>query len=155
MIYGVDLGTRRIAVVEPGSLHAAELWLPRLRRGEAEDVQSALRALASWFITTVPPDAEVWVEAPISGHGNVRTAIRMAETCGAVLAAHVGRARKVNLSTWKARVIGHGHADKPTIRRWLTDHHPALATVCGESQDLVDAACVALYGTEVASDCCV
>lgn len=153
MHYGVDFGARRLAVACPVYGLAAEIRLPDPTRKRPADPHRELRDLTAWFVDMVPGTASVWVEAPFVGRGNAnsRTAIRLGMTVGAVLARHAGPAHVVDQSTWKHEVIGDGSAGKPAVRAWLEGHHPALAALCGESQDLVDATCIALHGAAVAS----
>jgi hypothetical protein len=151
MTWGCDFGSRRLALfdLEDGVGHV--LRLPKLRRGEWEDRPSALRRQALWVAEVVPPDEKLWLESAISGRqaGNLDTAIKMAQTNGAVCAAHT-LTYLVAQSTWKKGVVGDGHADKDAVTAWLTEHHPAIATACQTDQDLVDAACIALFGRAVA-----
>ena len=152
MNYGVDFGARRLAVACPEMRVAAEIRLPDPTKKRPADPHRELRQLTEWFKGAVPDIAEIWVELPFVGRGNsnIRTAIRLGMTVGAVLACHAGPAHVVDQATWKASVIGNGNAGKPAVRTWLEEHHPALATLCGESQDLVDANCIALHGAQVA-----
>lgn len=91
----------------------------------------------------------VFLEEPVvAGVRNLRTTIKIAETAGAVIAAACGAQGTylVPVSSWKKGTHGSGNAGKSDVRTWLADHHPTLAAECGDDQDLVDAACVALHG---------
>jgi hypothetical protein len=140
VIYGVDPGVAKLAVVCPETCETFELKLktttPRRHL-----------LMHEWLLERVPGGGHLWIETPIQGaSGDVLTCIRIAETVGTVLATYLGDVDEVNLTTWKKAVIGHGHADKDAINVWLAEHHPALAEACQGSQDLRDAACVGLYG---------
>lgn len=139
MIYGVDVGMRRVAVVGPSTLGAYELVLP-------PSTPNFRRVIAEWIRETVPSGHTLWIEAPIAGlSGNVQTAVKIAMTVGAVL-TYDGDTELVAPSSWKKAVIGHGHADKAATAAWLDEYRPALAKACQGSEDLRDAACVGIYG---------
>lgn len=147
MIYGVDIGSRRLAVACIQPAHLDVLHLPALKTGQREDVSYALRSIGWWIQQNVPPEALVLVEKPIVMHGpkaNIGTAMRMSNTVGAILTAHAGPGYIVDNAAWKVLTVGNARASKPDIARWLAEHHPALAEACGKDQDLVDASCIAL-----------
>lgn len=141
------MASRRLAVACPSAGVFVEIRLPDPTKKRRPNPRSEVKALMDWMVAHVPPDAHVWVEAPFVGaNGNKRTAIRLGMTVGAILATHAGPATLVDQSTWKAQVIGNGHAGKPDVERWLSNHCPEIATACAQSEDLRDAACLALYG---------
>lgn len=140
MIFGVDVGYRRLAVVEPSARLTYEIRLPT-------STPFHHQVLGDWIRETIPAGHQLWVESPIQGaSGDVQTCIKIAEIVGTVLANYRGETDKVAVSQWKKAVIGHGHADKDAVTDWLLEHHPALAEACQGSQDLRDAACVGIYG---------
>lgn len=139
--WGIDPKLRGIAVCCPD----LELW--EEVNVEASDRGSEIWDLVGWF-KGMPIEAEdiVAIEAPIAGaSGNVQTAVGIAVTVGAVLAETRGWGFLVAPASWKAAIVGHGHADKPDIRAWLEASDPQAAQACGRSKDLVDATCLAFY----------
>lgn len=99
----------------------------------------------------------VWVEDVLAGN-NIKYSLSLAETKGAVLTSlHPLRPyngcdiRTVNVGTWKKEVIGNGNASKDQVKDYIYVTHPAYAPLCGDDQDLCDAACVGLYGLLITS----
>lgn len=159
MNIGVDLGTRRIALACPevDFAFSDELKGVRLKRdypgewdaGYALGRRAALAMSRAGFL---PGHAvKFYFERPMS-FKSARTAIGQAFSAGAVFSQLVpfGHAIELSNTTWKKELIGHGNADKDTCRGWLEGNYPALAEICGEDQDLVDAHCIALWA-ELAS----
>lgn len=141
LVYGVDVGARRVAVVCP-----QRGWVGRLR-APASTPAAECGQLADFLLEHVPGDAVLWVEAPIvGGSGNAQTALRLAMTVGALISCHGGPTGLVAVSTWKKEVCGHGGSSKSDVRAWLHAQEPTLAEACAGDQDLYDAACVGLYG---------
>lgn len=143
MHYGCDIGARRLAVACAETHHVAELVLPDPRRGKTEITGLVLRQMAWWVQQAVPKEATLWIEAPFS-YRNIKTAMRLSMTAGAVMVGHQGPAFLIDNNVWKTVTVGDHHADKPAIRAWLEGTHPALAAACGASQDLTDAACISI-----------
>jgi Holliday junction resolvasome RuvABC endonuclease subunit len=160
-LVGIDLGVRKIAmaVFEGDSLvnvgvHEASNTLPR-------DLQLLEVASYAHDYGQLHEADSIWIEDTIIGN-NRRYSIRLAETKGAIMAdlANLRQmngtdVRLVDNQTWKKHVVGDGHATKETVQNYIRATHPAYAPLCGEDQDLYDAACVGLYGltiTERAGD---
>ena len=88
---------------------------------------------------------EFWFERPMA-YTNTRTAIGQAMSLGALLSQVPGSIHPIDSpGTWKKELIGHGNAKPAEYRAWLTEHHPALASLCGEDEDLAAAHCIALW----------
>lgn len=148
--YGVDLGVRRIALVcvekevydELLMVHADVQW---------GGISWKLHNAAWWIRNRTTSDDTLWIEAPIvGGSGNPRTAIDISMMAAAVITGHPGPAHLIAPSRWKAQVLGYGSADKPDVYDWLLATCPQVAAACGTSEDLRDAACLALGGTLLA-----
>lgn len=148
---GVDLGIHKVAVFctdEPYALaHQASKDDPR-------DAQ--LHQLAGVVHDTAlfqSPDG-VWIEDVLVGN-NRKYSLQLAEVKGAVLSALAPlRARGmdirvINVQGWKRGLLGSGHASKDEVRDYIDVTHGAYAPVCGDDQDLYDAACIALYGQRI------
>lgn len=152
VIFGCDLGSRRIAVACPELGYAAAMRMPK-RSGKTTPDNAAEDATAiSVFVREhVPAEAVLWVEKAIVGESNNRqTAIHMGIANGAAIGAHLGESHLVLPMVWKKAVVGYGHADKDQIASWLERTHPSLSAACENDQDLRDATCVALYGRAAA-----
>lgn len=161
-VVGIDFGVRRLAMVaSPGrwttdhDWQAEEFILGKKEYppGEHHDPEALDRMYC---------ETEVWVkwwkpelvviERPIQGmSANVSTGLRLAQVAGvlAVACRHAGSSTlTVSPSEWKKAVIGVGNANKDTVSSWLNTNQPEVASFC-DSQDLVDAACMALYAQAV------
>lgn len=158
MIYGLDFGTRRLAIACAESGWCAQVHLPdsgkRTVRIEDAGEQLArwLNQLpdAPWQINDIDP--RFYAERPFVGrpHGNVRTAIGQALTVGGVLAQAPGEIYLVEQAEWKKAVVGSGNASKGAIAEFLERHYGALSAAAGGDQDIIDAFCISLYGRELA-----
>jgi Holliday junction resolvasome RuvABC endonuclease subunit len=149
MIVGCDPAGRRVALVWPEENRSACLHLKAHPKGlRATDGWGPdARRIADWCHEVLKGVDTLWIERPImGGSGSPLAAIRIAVTAGLVAAASTARLEFVFPVVWKAAVVGKGNADKSAVAAWLAEHHPTLAKTCGGDQDLVDAACIALYG---------
>jgi hypothetical protein len=147
VIWGCDIGTRKIALSCPDVVRLAAVELPKLRAREIEDRVQDLERLSDFVREHVPPDSSLWVEKPVPNPKvSGLTAIHMGMVVGALARGHLGSTFLVLPHVWKKEVTGVGNLGKPAIRQWLIDHHPALAAACEDNQDLVDATCVGLFG---------
>lgn len=154
-IIGVDLGTRRVALACPpaGWYWRADLEKAAGRRDYPSEVDAGrelgARARTAFLCSGISiVGVDFYYERPLLGrpHGNSRTAIGQGLSAGAVLSQLPGTLCVIeNSSTWKKELVGHGSADKGRCRAWLADHQPQIAEVVGEDEDLVDAACIALW----------
>jgi Holliday junction resolvasome RuvABC endonuclease subunit len=145
---GVDLGIHKVAMFGwDGDIPFAQAWAAR---------EGANRSLQLLSLGAMVHDmAEfhgidvVWIEDTLVGN-NVKYSIGLAEVKGAVMASVISHAdvRLVNVGTWKKQVVGHGHANKDSIRDYIHVTHGPYAPLCGDDQDLYDACCIALYGRQ-------
>jgi hypothetical protein len=159
MIFGVDLGTRRIALSCP-ALDFVAVHSVRDTGKHKVELEDAGRQLGEWAAAVIghhyhweewvanPP--EFYAEHPFAGFlpggkRNIRTAIGQGITAGGVLALLPGTCHLIDQSQWKKELIGDGNASKDDIRAWLENSHPALAALCEQDQDAVDATCIALW----------
>ncbi len=156
MIYGLDLGTRRLAAAcaETGWCDLLEL---KSAGKHAVPIENAGKYLAEWLEVIGPwqsTDIEpvFYAERPFVGrpHGNVRTAIGQALTVGGVLAQAPGSIYLIEQAEWKKAIIGRGNASKEDIARWLAQEHPSLSEAAHGNQDLIDAFCISFYGRGLA-----
>lgn len=163
--YGVDLGTRRIALACPevGLVwHAHTTSAADMRRypSEAEAGRElgrrTLETLAEWNFWHGLADDRLFIcERPFAGHRvmNIRTAIGQGVSAGAAVGQLPGRLLMLDSpGSWKKALCGNGSADKDEIRAWIEQHHPALAAACNGVEDCYDAVGIALAGPELAPD---
>jgi Holliday junction resolvasome RuvABC endonuclease subunit len=154
-VLGIDLGIRKIAVaaLQDEDLIHAEAFevgaeLPR-------DLQ--LRSLGAYAhdAAQLANADSVWIEDVIIGN-NRKYSIRLAQTLGAVM-THLSSMRLqagtdirlVDNKAWKRTVVGNGNADKDTVQNYIRESHSAYAPLCGDDQDLYDAACIGRYGVTI------
>jgi Holliday junction resolvasome RuvABC endonuclease subunit len=154
-LIGIDLGTRKIAMalfVHRELVHAyAHESAPDLAR----DIQLGVLASFAHDLCLLHGAASVWIEDTIIGN-NRKYSIQLAEIKGAVMGnlsqlrlSQGTDVRLVDNKTWKKEVCGNGNADKAAVRDYIHASHPAYAPLCGDDQDLYDAACIGLYGLGV------
>lgn len=139
IVAGLDTASRRAALVVPDLGMAAEVFV------RPSTPQQEVHELAGWVADSLPPGTHLFVERSIYVQ-NAQTCVRLAMTVGAVLARwDPGLTTLVDIPVWKQQVVGKGHASKDEVRDWLAANQPVLSAM-SSSQDLVDAACIALYG---------
>lgn len=149
-VLGVDLGTRKVATAlfegdELLHAFAFEVSFHLARNQQLNTIgnhvcgQAVLHGVDS-----------VWIEDVIVGN-NRKYSIGLAQVQGAVMGMlpHIMDTRVVDNKTWKKHVVGNGNADKLAVRHYIDVTHPAYAPLCGDDQDLYDAACIGLYGGTV------
>jgi Holliday junction resolvasome RuvABC endonuclease subunit len=146
---GVDLGIHKVALASfCAGVFDTQVWnvdpdMPRaLQLRELGMVVAGLRQLQGLD--------QLWIEDTLVGN-NIKYSLQLTEVRGAVMAAQTmdTDVRLVNVATWKAQVIGDGHASKDAVRDYIHVTHPAYAPLCGDDQDLYDAACIGLYGLQI------
>lgn len=150
---GVDIGSRRVAIACPDEHYYRVLRLepyPKKRGEKPAEVRGSLHEIGWWIQSEVPRRYGLLVEMPVAWP-NIQTAIRMGMTAGAIMLAHTGVSVGISNSEWKAAMVGNGRASKDEIRAWLTRDHPSVAKACGQDQDLVDAAGIALAAGQLLS----
>lgn len=151
-LLGVDLGIRKVALTlfEDSKLMSARAWeTPKdvPRDAQLHELAAAVHDNAYLFDVD-----SVWMEDVLIGN-NRKYSMQLAETKGAVssglypLRIQFGTdIRTVNVGTWKKQVIGNGKASKEDVQNYIRVTHSPYAPLCGDDQDLYDAACVGLYG---------
>lgn len=158
MIFGLDLGTRRIAVVclEPRWVFEFKVESAAGKRKYPTEEMAGIalglataEAIGEQFGYT---GHEFFYERPFLplAHPNPKTLVGQGLSAGAVIAHLPGRAHQISHpSLWKKDVCGNGNAGKDDARAWVEAHRPEVAALCGTSQDLYDATCIAVYGGAV------
>ncbi len=146
-LMGVDLGIHKVACFVPGDVPGAQIM-----QSSAQSRAVQLCELSSFVdeMAIFHQVDQVWIEDTLIGN-NRKYSIQLTEVRGAVMAALALSAdvRLVNVATWKAQVIGDGHANKDSVKDYIHVTHPAYAALCGSDQDLYDAACIALHGLQI------
>lgn len=154
-VIGVDLSSRKIALVwetEDGyDSQTISVKKAAFRARELNELQMELGPLLS-KIAVNADETYVYIEAPVVGRGGARPTILQSQVDGVVQAVAYPFATgtySVNNKTWKKAVVGNGNSKKEDVAAWLAADHPVLDRLCDADQDLVDAACVCLYGRDV------
>jgi Holliday junction resolvasome RuvABC endonuclease subunit len=153
-LVGIDLGIHKIALavfVEGTLVHAEAYEVDDDDRG----VQLAKLGSRTSGLAFLHDADSIWIEDVIIGN-NRKYSLRLAETKGAVLASLAlnfiqkgAVTRLVDNQVWKKHVVGSGNATKDMVKDYIEVVHPAYAPLCGDDQDLYDAACVGLYGLQI------
>lgn len=98
-----------------------------------------------------------WIEMPLVGRGGVKVTIDQSYIGGVVMAsarlAGAVKVERVNVSTWKAKVLGNGHYPKEKIPAWIDINwnrlHQAACDLSRSNKpdpDICDSGCIARYG---------
>ncbi len=109
-----------------------------------------LKALGKKFYGFFDQDDTVFVEEPpLAGSRNIRVFAALNQVFSVAL-CEAPNAYPVEVSTWKKQTTGKGNSTKDDVSRWLEEHHSPYSALCGD-QNLIDAACIAIYGRAVLS----
>jgi Holliday junction resolvasome RuvABC endonuclease subunit len=144
MIWGCDPASKKLALFTDG----AEGPKASLLLVKKTDRNTELNAMKLWLNALIEADPEpvIYVEEPVlAGVRNIRTTILIAETVGMVLSRHA-RVHVVPVDSWKKATVGKGGVSKDDVALWLGKEHPDYAALCGQDQDLTDAAAIFVYG---------
>lgn len=149
-VFGCDLNSRKVALAQ---IHGGGFLLHAYKVPEKRyaltNRAAVLGELYAYTLGIVSEGDLVYVESPIvAGARNIQSTIKVAAAYGAVLAAINGQhaqAFEVPVSSWKLATVGKGNASKDDVSAWLHAQHPHVYTECAGDQDLMDAACVALF----------
>jgi len=153
---GIDPASTKIAVVALVGDEFKTDFYKRLGKSGGESCAGAWHAI-QYFVSQIHftwPGLPIYayIEAPVVGRAGVRSTMVQAFTSGAIQAAlyEAGCSpQTVNVSSWKKSVIGRGNATKEEAAKWLRLRRPALHRSAGGNQDIVDAACIAIYGQQL------
>lgn len=144
MIYGCDPASKKLALFTDDERGPrASLFLVK-----KTDRNTELLAMKDWLNDLIKhdPDPVIYVEEPVlAGVRNIRTTILISETVGMVLSRHA-RVHVVPVDSWKKGTVGKGGVSKADVANWLAKEHPRYAELCGQDQDLTDAAAIYVYG---------
>lgn len=151
-IYGLDLSSRKVAIVELTEDGEGADTFTVSKMAERHDELYSLWFDVMGHMGSLEP-GWVYIESPVVGRGGAQPTILQAQVDSIIHIAaasydHLG-CYSVNNKTWKKTIVGNGNATKSDVTQWLRSNHPSLAQLAHGDQDLVDAACVALYGREV------
>jgi len=151
VIYGFDLSSRKIAVVTfdgDVDVFTAEV---KKQQSRAQELLQLSQALDEYLGGRVP--GYCYIEAPVVGRGGARPTVLQSQVDGLIQVAALRSGQlgcySVNNKTWKKAIVGNGNASKEQSAAWLAATHPVLSDLVDGDQDLVDAACVAIYGARV------
>lgn len=157
-VLGIDPSYRKLAfvVLSGTGSYLRHEEVAKLGKSMPETCARAASETRSLVIRLAEEGIEVthaWIESPVVGRGGAQVTIKQAVVNGAVQGAlyDCGVAvETVQNTSWKRVVCGHGGMGKPDVTLWLHRHRVDLARIL-DSQDLVDAACIALHGVEALS----
>lgn len=151
VVMGVDPSSRTWAMVvlDGDQPYVFKTSVPQKIK-DPQQIARDLYAAGLLYLTSWSPLA-VYIEEPlVAGARNLQSSLKIARSVGvfmgACVAAGITHTYLIPVATWKAKVVGHGNASKDDVRAWLAGHKPEIAEICGDDQDLRDAACIALYG---------
>lgn len=101
------------------------------------------------FFDDLPVPSKIAVESPVvAGSRNLRTALDMAMTAGAVVAGARRAGAEVHLvppALWKKTVVGKGNATKEEVAAFVRSADSRFAAAAEGDQDLVDAFCISRW----------
>jgi Holliday junction resolvasome RuvABC endonuclease subunit len=146
MIWGIDIGVRTAHAFgitenrDECTPYSIVLTKGRTRYEELRHITQTLRDVI------MSQDLVFVEEPPMAGPMNKRTFGQLSMTAGAILSATSAQGYVVPVSSWKKVVVGNGSADKVRVASWLAEHYPGYAQQCRGDQNLMDAACIAIYG---------
>jgi Holliday junction resolvasome RuvABC endonuclease subunit len=152
--YGFDLGVRSAYMCEiklgkngiSFRMEKIELKAPK-KNLERRDLE--LFAIKEFSTHNIEKNSIVYVEEPlVAGARNLRTSLKIAQVSGVVMASAPDFAKFVPVSSWKKEIVGKGNAKKEEISEFLLKEYKEMWAECNEDQNLIDAACVALYGVK-------
>ena len=150
-VYGFDLSSRKIAVVALGDDTDAWTIEVKKQQSRAKELLQMAKDLDDYLSEREP--GWCYIEAPVVGRGGARPTVLQSQVDGLIqaLALRSGHLEcySVNNKTWKKAIVGNGNASKDDSAKWLASTHPLLSDMVDGDQDLVDAACVAIYGDRV------
>jgi hypothetical protein len=141
-VHGIDLGMRSLYVFGTEGPYTVEV--PKTTRHD-ELKTMAIKVSHRFDIGDV-----IFYEDPIAaGSRNLQTLIGLSQTSGMLLTAASGHCYKVAVATWKKETVGKGNAKKEEVAAWLELNEPEMFALCGGNQNLIDAACIKIYGNKV------
>lgn len=152
IVGGIDLGLRKVHVFAINDTGKPSLFHVELKRDLRRDIElkQIFREVRNFFADDTAP---FFMEEPVvAGSRNLRVSLGIAQTAGAVVAGLRAPVYLVPVSSWKKATVGIGHANKDQVSSWLSEHFKHYSDACARTnsqQDYVDAACIALYGSQV------
>jgi hypothetical protein len=166
-VYGVDLGTRRIAVACPdiGLVWSVDLATgtgstanKRRWPGEFDAGMELGRRVGNYLIDWENGEYDFTgeslfvAERPFlrRARPNVKTLTGMALSAGGAMSQMPGRVVFLEPSLWKKALLDNGNASKDDVRAYVEQCHPALAEACGGDENRYDAVGIAFGGAALA-----
>ncbi len=146
LVTGIDSDTRSVAVVTLNSERPS--WSRHFQFGvKGRRAEDRIQALSTEIEDRFANQDYAWIyiETPVMGV-NAKALRDQAFVVGMLrheLWLNDLWNSLVDNGTWKKAVLGNGHASKEEIAQYAVQRFPQLA---GESQDIMDAACIALFG---------
>jgi Holliday junction resolvasome RuvABC endonuclease subunit len=154
-LIGIDLGVHKIALALFIDAHLVQAYAHEAAPDLPRDLQLGELASFAHDLAHMHGAESVWIEDTIIGN-NRKYSIQLSQVMGAVLGrlSHLRLTQALDVQlvdnrVWKKHVVGSGHANKEQVRNYIEVTHGAYAPLCGDDQDLYDAACVGLYGLSI------
>lgn len=143
-VWGLDLGVRSLYVahIDDGRL---SLYSHNSLRIHKQPRYVELAVLREWLGSFSPAGSWFVEEPPLAGSRNLQTFLHLAQVSGVV--ASCTPATLVPVSAWKKGTVGNGAAGKELVAHWLRARFPDYYRQCDGDQNLIDATCIALYGS--------
>ena len=148
-VVGVDPSSRKLAIaIDDGIKRFEIVQAPRSLTDRGQIIHHLYQGFQA--VADQLGEMHIFLEAPVVGRGGAHSTIVQAQAATVVHLIGVTSSssvlHEVNNKRWKKVVVGSGNADKAQIRAWLTERESDWATLAADDQDLVDAACILLYG---------
>lgn len=163
LVIGVDPSAKKIALValDPilgvSSVATFDLYGKGQKKQTPESVHAAMAGMnevLNSIVHMMTKQSYAYVEQPLVGRGGINTTMKQAYVGGVIQACLVERGFKVTVvhpSTWRAGLgikARKTEAVKAATRQLVMVRDPKLFAKVEADSDLVDAAAIALYGTD-------
>lgn len=161
-VLGIDASSKKLAAVITAQAGSPTLWKRTLIGDDIEARCLAGFKWAKWLMADIArpyrqanvpmPTVYAFLEEPVVVPRNIRSTMVQAKVHGAIVAGlkssvnRVGPVATVVPPSWKKDVVGKGNATKQEIAAFVATHWPYLYEVADKDQDLLDAACINIYG---------
>jgi Holliday junction resolvasome RuvABC endonuclease subunit len=148
MIAGVDIGIRGFHVVGLDDNGSCK-YFQSFDRSKGKSRYQELRDIAMQMQEFVLDKDVLFIEEPpLAGMRNIRTAFQLNQVAGVILSATSAQGYLVPVGSWKKAVCGAGGFGKADVADWLSRNRHDLFELARGNQNLLDAACLALYGLQ-------
>jgi Holliday junction resolvasome RuvABC endonuclease subunit len=157
-VIGIDPSSRKQAIIVLGKGRPTSevLDVPTKMKDRASALNWILQHITVIFTEVVEESGDpvyLFIEDPVMGRAGAKATVVQAQAHGVMQAVAiqcgVTSVYSVNNKTWKKDVVGYGNSSKEDVSAWLEREQPGLFRLCAGDQDLIDAACIGLYGQRI------